>query len=82
MCTLQIPLDVVELTFTGSRSSSKTKPTLEKQHKSKVESARTEWDSNPEGSAFKSSTLPITPQKTSHLVCALYTYMYPLLALQ
>ena len=82
LCTLQIPLDVVELTFTGSRSMScsKTKPTLEKQHKSK--SARTEWDLNREGSAFKSSTLPITPQKTSHLVCALYTYMYPLLALQ
>ena len=39
LCTLQIPLDVVELIFTGSRSMlcSKTKPTLEKQHKSKVE---------------------------------------------
>ena len=34
-----LPLDVVELIFTGSRSMScsKTKPTLEKQHKSKVE---------------------------------------------
>ena len=33
LCTLQIPLDVVELIFTGSRSMScsKTKPTLEKQ---------------------------------------------------
>ena len=42
LCTLQIPLDVVELIFTGSRSMScsKTKPTLEIQHKSKVEKCK------------------------------------------
>ena len=42
LCTLQIPLDEVELIFTGSRSMScsETKPTLEKQHKSKVEKCK------------------------------------------
>ena len=68
LCSLHIPLDVVELTFTGSRSRSCLKNKiypLKKQHNIKV---RTERDSNPECPGLKSSTLTITPQKTAHLL--------------
>ena len=63
-------LDVVELTFTGSRSRSclKIKLTFKKNHKFKVKNERTERESNPEWTALKSSTLTITPQKTAHLL--------------
>ena len=41
-CSLHIPLDVVELTFTGSRSRSclKIKFILKKQHKFKVKKSK------------------------------------------
>ena len=69
-CSLHIPLDVVELTFTGSRSRSclKIKFILKKQHKFKVKKVRTEQESNPECPALESSTLTTTPQKTAHLL--------------
>ena len=69
-CSLHIPLDVVELTFTGSGSRSCLKKIylLKKQHKFKVKKVRTEWESNPECPALESSTLTISPQKTAHLL--------------
>ena len=66
LCSLHIPLDVVELTFTGSRSRSCLKNKiypLKNNIKSKFER-----DSNPECPGLKSSTLTLTPQKTAHLL--------------
>ena len=67
LCTLPMPLDVVELTFTGSRSRSCLMLSLTK-HKFKVKKSRPEWDSNPESPVLESSTLTITPQKTANFV--------------
>ena len=67
LCTLPMPLDVVELTFTGSRSRSCLMLSLTK-HKFKVKKLRPEWDSNPESPVLESSTLTITPQKIANFV--------------
>ena len=67
LCTLPMPLDVVEFTFTGSRSRSCLTLSLTK-HKFKVKKLRPEWDSNPESPVLESSTLTITPQKTANCV--------------
>ena len=57
---------VVKLTFTISRSRSCSNIKLILKNKFKI--LRTAWDSNPEWTALKSSTLTSTPQKTSHFV--------------
>ena len=57
LCTLHIPVNVVELTSTGSRSTSCLKTKL-----------RVEWDLNPECPALESSTLNSTPEKNAHFV--------------
>ena len=62
---------VFKLTFTisRSRSCSKIKRILKNKNKFKVKKVkRTAWDSNPEWTALKSSTLTITSQKTSYFV--------------
>ena len=64
LCSLHIPLDVVELTFTGSRSRS----CLKNKIYPLKNNVRTERDSNPECPGLKSSTLTITPQKTAHFL--------------
>ena len=58
LCTLPMPLDVVELTFTGSRSRSCLKLSLTK-HKLKVKKLRPELDSNPESPVLEFKNLKI-----------------------
>ena len=73
LCNLHIPLDVVELTFTISRSRSclKIKFFTSLQNNINLKSKkilRPEQDSNPACPALKSSTPAITLQSTSEFL--------------